>query len=705
MMLRVPNIGYFELTDYITVEKKVRLFNDLSTIEGDFSYSFVIPKTKPNIDIIKVYSNGSNRWNRRIDAVIEDNTGAAIYVGFLRIEGDNDKEYTASFFSGNSDWIDILNVPLNSLNWSMLDSQYTQSVMVGTWSKSSGMVFPLVDRGALLTRSDSTIYPIDLQPMLYMKDVVRLALSKNGIKLEGTILNDPLFNSIITTNNSLKVVNEKLKNNEVRAAIPWFNDSISQLVYAKLDFSDIVTEPNYNSPNNNYSTANRRYTFTDTFVQTEIEYNITIVDVIDTVLRVRLNGTTTVWLKNFNNTNIISGTIIPSELPVFSQGDYLEVEMIINSGSTITTIVLAESYVLYKPKRFLKIEASHYLTSQTATQFISDIFRNLNCFVNYNGFTKVLTVDTFNSILSGESVNLTSKLTKVNDEFVELSSTYSKRNWMNYTAQSSDIVSSYNSENEIPYGSGYIDVDNDFLEDQSTLFDSIFVAPFQYFNSAFRNDLLSLNYDIVVDGDTVVDITSITNDSGVARFNHATLVVPFRVGTLVRISDAGNKRYNGEYTVRSSTTSWFTLENKSYLSATTAKALSISVEDEDNDEQVIAINNVGVNLPVVSSLPSVNMGGINYTNVSVATFLRTRYSLCDLSFSNIKNLYWNGIPQILSKSVIDTFDCVGMNSFEFKNIGNIKKIVVDGDGVFLINSITGYVDSKIAAEVKMVKVG
>lgn len=704
MMLKIPDIGYLEIDEEITVEKKVRLFEDLSTIEGDFSYSFTIPKTNNNVNIIKIYAQSSdNRWRRRINAVIQDDSGIDLYIGFLRIEEDDKRFYTASFFSGNSDWIDTLNVPLNSLSWSVFDSQYNASVMAASWAKNSGMVFSLCDRGALISRSERSISTIDLQPFLYVRDVISRALSLYSIKLQGDIVNDPLYNSIITTSNSLKIITDRLKNNEVRAAIPSFNDSISQLGYAKLDFSDVVSEPNYNSPNNNYSTANRRYTFSDTFVQMEIEYNITIQAVIDTVLRVRLNGSTTVWLKNFNNTNVISGTISPSQLPILNAGDYLEVEMIINSGSTITTIVFGGSYVVYRPKRFLNIDASLYLTSISASEFISDIFRSLNCFVNYNGFTKVLTVNTFNRITTSESINLTNNLNKVSNNFTDVSNNYAKRNLFTYAQQSSDEITQFNERNVSQYGSGYIDVDNDFIEEEAPLLESSFVAPFQYFNNVFKIDLISLNCTSINIGSDTVEITSVSDSAGMARFNHTTLVVPFVVGSFVRLTDASNKRYNGDYIVDTSNTTGFTVVNKVFVGDSTANAVSISIEDSDNEDQIIALNNVNLNLIDISTVPNVNLSVSNYTNVSIATFLRTKYSIYDLTFPSIISLYWKDIGKLLSNSIIETFDCVGLDSVDFKQVGDIKRIEVEGEGFFIMNSFTGYSGSKKSSEVRLLK--
>ena len=52
MMIKVSN-EFLDFNEVIEVEKQIKLFEDISTTDGDFSYSFDIPKTLNNTRILQ----------------------------------------------------------------------------------------------------------------------------------------------------------------------------------------------------------------------------------------------------------------------------------------------------------------------------------------------------------------------------------------------------------------------------------------------------------------------------------------------------------------------------------------------------------------------------------------------------------------------------------------------------------------------------
>ena len=155
MMIKVSN-EFLDFDDEIEVEKQIKLFEDISTTDGDYSYAFELQKTLHNTKLLgnPFPDNITKPVYQRIPAQLLGNSGAVTYDGYLRIERITDV-YECSFFAGNNNWFGMIDGQLQDLDFSVLNIDNNEVNIIDSWSITDGLVFPLLDNGGLIT----TFYP------------------------------------------------------------------------------------------------------------------------------------------------------------------------------------------------------------------------------------------------------------------------------------------------------------------------------------------------------------------------------------------------------------------------------------------------------------------------------------------------------------------------------------------------------------------
>src|SRR5688572_3941960 len=187
MMIKVSN-EFLEFDELIEVEKQIKLFEEISTTDGDFSYAFELQKTLTNTRILQnpQPDNISKLVYQKIPAKLLSDSGAETFDGFLRIERISEL-YHCSFFAGNNNWFGMLSGKLRDLDWSFFDRDQTEANLSSAISDSSGTVFPTVDNGLLAYRGFALMKVEDFMGAIYTKDIVNKIFSSHGIKLQGEL--------------------------------------------------------------------------------------------------------------------------------------------------------------------------------------------------------------------------------------------------------------------------------------------------------------------------------------------------------------------------------------------------------------------------------------------------------------------------------------------------------------------------------------
>src|SRR3972149_36289 len=164
MMIKVSN-EFLDFNEQIEVEKQIKLFEDISTTDGDFSYAFDLPKTLNNTRLLQnPFPDNINKLvYQQIPAKVLSDSGAELYDGYLRIERVTDV-YSCSFFAGNNNWFAMI--------------------------------------GGLLTRSYPQIKVEDLVGAFYVKTIFNQIFVEAGIKIQGELLNDWMYQNTVCLKNS-----------------------------------------------------------------------------------------------------------------------------------------------------------------------------------------------------------------------------------------------------------------------------------------------------------------------------------------------------------------------------------------------------------------------------------------------------------------------------------------------------------------------
>src|SRR5690242_9319524 len=165
MMLKA-NGEYLDFRGDIEIEKKIKLFEDIETADGDLSFAFDINLTSENLRIlgIPVPDSTSKIVYQNIPCEVQSDQGLRINIGSLRIERIIGYTASCSFLGGNSNWFAMLDGDMTELRLSHYDIAQNEATITGSWLETSGIVFPAIDPGTLVTRSFNNFKTEDFIP-------------------------------------------------------------------------------------------------------------------------------------------------------------------------------------------------------------------------------------------------------------------------------------------------------------------------------------------------------------------------------------------------------------------------------------------------------------------------------------------------------------------------------------------------------------
>lgn len=731
------NGQYLQFDDELEIDRSVKLFDDVSTVVGDFSYSSSMPRTRYNEDIIGYFGINSTEkpWTTKIPSSIETDSGTELYNGFIRIESSNDREYQFSFFSGNSNWLDELNE--DAASYPQQDNlEISDSNIRATWSNNEGITFPLVDAGDMSTKFTSFFYDLtkELYPFIYVKTAIANILSNKGIKIKGDILNNSKYNKLITSNNGGKYLDVE-KNNRKANPGKTSNQSIPSPGTTKITFTS-VSSPYSNSPLGNWETSQSRYVF-DKAVS-KITFDVTI------KIDVSILGPITFTLSFFKNnsvipnalrgysylipgTNIITikDTITVDE--VFEANDFIDIRISYSAvfGSPTATVI-ATSEMTITIDKFAHVFSNTLLPSRPASEFIRDIFRICGILCTYNSKTKTIETRSFDNIINQEPIDLSNNIIINSIDYISFIDSYNQENELLWTDQDSEDIDTYNALNTIPYGGGIINVDNGTLNKKGSLFELDFIAANQRSDKNFGTSIPQINFaepeQIKIEENvSEYSVTSVSNSSGDARFN---LSSTFPSGYVyVRIENSSIDAYNGDHIITSGGgTANLIMLNCPYVGTATADLIPLDMKDQSNEDQILLLNEPDQSLSNFSTLSEVYNPNGDITSIAVAWFYRPKTSF---QFDNVKRdgLYFDRIGDSNNISIIES----EYNYFQ-KLLNNGSKIICEAylpekifleidfirpirintkdiQGLFFLNLIRGYKNSYTPCELELIKLG
>lgn len=712
MMLKA-NGEFLDFDDIVEVEKQIKLFEEISTTDGDFSYSFDLAKTINNLRILQnpQPDNISKLVYQRIPAVLLTDNGEETFKGYIRIERLTNV-ITCSFFAGNNNWFGMLSGMLQELDWSEYDLDLTEINISNAIFNTSGVVFPLVDNGILFTRGTPLVKVEDMVAGIYVKDVFRKVFNHHGIKTQGELLDDSNFQTAVTICNTRneELINEKsaFVGKTTTQTIDFDGSTTVQIT-----FDDDTTTPFFN--NGNFNLATESYT-ADLKMVVKVELFLSCQQVLSEPLRfdteVNVNGVMYEQVSTQNPTTELFTVNLTSRIPLVT-GDVIDFTV---TPQIIETDVLQilEATVKITPIFVYRAVGNSIVPPWTQQEYVSNILRIFGVLPYYDQANKTLTLNLFKNIKDKTPIDISAHISGTEIDYSEFISEYGKQSLFSYQETTDDNIKT----NFLPYSKGSIDVDNEFLDDSLDVLESDFAQPIGYLSNVFDMSMEKLDF-IEAEEDVEAEITSVTEVSDRARFAVSEDV--FQLSDLVRVKDSTNRNYNGDYMVSSVGVGWIELSGVSFNTDARAKVTRLVYQYSSSDN-VFLLHHV----PLYTVNKFSGLNEIKLENTGYETFTLGFFNLMNtgrqvnkdfiysLSFSNagvlqyqqtLLDQYFKLFERVLNDPVKLFCTCT-LPYYLFSQIDFLSPVVIrteETQNVYYINRITGYKESYLDCVTELIK--
>jgi hypothetical protein len=719
-MLVKVNDQYLEGKFWIDVDRKVKLFEEAGTTQGDISYDFEVEATAKNKGIFELYSiNQSGKIiYSLIPATLESDNGQAVYFGHIRVQSKKKRIIHCYFFSGNANWFNLLNFKIRDVDYfDSLDVDHTYAELAIRETAASGIFFPVFNTGALTTRSYRYWLIDEAQPFVYVHSIILALFNRTGLKLAGGILNEWRYTHAITSSNSEGTPQEEINNRSANV-----NKSTTQTVSSTAVLVTFANTTEAYYPGDLWNTGTHRFTADYRMVvEVTITATVTISANDFATIQIFKNGNTSGNSLQFGGAGSGSTGDTKSKTAriTLDPTDYID----FRASNDVDPMDIDAATITIKPVKIYRVFTRFLLPDVTAAEFVGKFFALFNPVINYDPYSQTITVDLFKKFVRRAPLDISKYINGEPEiDYTELVQDYGKLNNFLYEDSDTATVEEYNKNNSVPFGGGQIDSENEYLIDSADVLDSIFVAAIEDTANPFKTFLPHLDWRSLKEGISEREIT-ITNSSG-ALFTH-TLTDQFQVGDLIRVENSTVRDYNGEYVVTviaSSTT--FRVGGISYEANATADITKLSVEVDKKDEQALLL--ALPDYPIADFTNNSNMfygdssGAI--TNPAIAYFYKPLQGLNiddykeSLSFGDVEIVnahqitmlesYWKDFEMI----VRDPVKATGEFHFTLPVYNKLfdgplrLSTVESGVANYFCNRVVSYQGSHLPCEVELIKI-
>lgn len=726
MMLRANGL-MLDFNEDIEIEKHSKVFEEIDATVGDFSYSFSLQKTSRNLQILGIES--VDLYTKRIYSAVEcdvlDNDGVPVYRGQLRVERIN-TQIECSFFSGNYNWISLLTGSVQDLDLSEYTTDVTEANIQSSWSNTEGITFPLIDNGPLITRGHKTLLVEDFNAGVYLKTLFKKIFQGVGIKINGELIDEPLYNSIIVCKNNKSQsdidANSTFAEKTSTTARPVEND------FYKVTFQNDSTYPYFDGDNDNFDITTSTYTAPVKMqVIVEVSLRPSIVDSsYNNRIYLYINGVFT-----FVDIGLAAGGLYNSATPGDQDLFTLKRRITLNAGDTLeiysqwqqslgsTQNDVLSGTLKITPVFIYQVTGGSLLPAWTKQEFVANVLNLFNVVSDYDPVSKELTFNFFDRIKQKTPTDLSQYIQVVESDFEEFISNYARRNNFKYNEGSDEQLEEYNVTKFLKYGTGVIQVDNDFIEESKDIIDSDFTAPVSYINTVFGASLERVNFFDVEKSDST-QITSVVDNSGTARFNITDDI--FLVGDLIRIENSVNNKYNGDYLVTVRAAGYIEVQGLGFDTDSTATISRLTYNYSTNDDVYLFVNIPNYTISNFSTASPFYLGTSTKTAMAYAFFnLLDTGAQVNTDFKQSLSFGTPSGPFTYQRTLLDTYwsnfgDILG-DPVKLRAIANLPKNVflqltplnpvfiktIESSNLYYVNQILGYKNSYQPCEIQLIK--
>ena len=494
---------------------------------GDVSIGFNVPLTAKNNRIFRYISNLNNKnigaFKRFEGEIREDD--AVLSKGFYQVftSNQNKKQIKIRFLGGNSDWFDLIkdrfineNYPKtignpNSTSYSLnyLNHKFERLSITNSRDNTDGYFYFICDTGIDSNKADNVILLKEFQLGVYEHTIFKNIFESVGIKVKGSMFNDPLYKSTIV-NKPSDLSSFEFQNN-VKRYTPTVSQSVPSIVTGndELDFGSINFPLSDNDPQwtgTKFTSSGDIGTFT-LYGRLVTDLELTWFNVNNASIRVRVlvnsvpvgnivTVTPDASLSDGNSLSfseyefIFDGGTYPSIL----ENDVVEIQYLTNTNVNqfeptllqVGRYSYLESYLGYEiDEAVVPFDINSAVPKIKQSDFVKDIMFRLGAISRYDAKKRIVYFDKFQDVEKNKNkaLDFTNKVDLSKDieiDFNKLVSNYNKRSLIKYKEDDKDFeLVAFKSVTKNGLGDAVIEIDNDNLTDEGTIFESQYAATFQ----------------------------------------------------------------------------------------------------------------------------------------------------------------------------------------------------------------------------------
>jgi hypothetical protein len=435
-----------------------------------------------------------------------------------------------------------------TLDFSDLNHELTQTNIVNSWSNTDGYVYPYIDYGKRTEFNNvgRVFYPNDLRPALYASTILNRIFAFAGFSYESSFFNSTLWSKLIVpfTKKTLLPDGSQSANRLFRALLPaettltnWFNVSTG-LYYKTLDISNDSTGGGFDT-GNNYTTTGLNYLVPETGLYT-FNHTATIKVQRDTASISRIYSSTGSNLRGqifkvdtSGQQTVLSETTFPiqtnsyleqtltfnltaSEEVLFA-GDrvyyrlWLDNQNLIISNALGSILPLSNFFtdfdITAEDAEFSNdaiidafegdlLDFSTIAPECTMSDFLTSVFKMFNLFVEVDpNNEKNLLIETRDTFYSqGGTKDWTYKLARDKDITLEPLGVLTDREYIYTYSEDGDYYNErYQNNRGHVYGRSRVEIDNDFVQSKKEV--EIIFSPSPLVNDNPSNRIIPKIYD------------------------------------------------------------------------------------------------------------------------------------------------------------------------------------------------------------------
>lgn len=610
-----------DFDDRVDVDRQAKLFEEIESTQGDFSYQSTMPNNGHNrLGLGLPEADGFDGPFHVNDATLSNRSGTAVYSGSVYVERIIDTEIHWSFFSGNSNWIAQLSGDLETLDMSQYDTVQNATNVVNSWSNTSGMVFPLCDAGVLTQRRYRALRVEDFVPGIFMHTVMRELFQEIGVKLKGDLLLNPTYKQAV-------VVASAKSEDDIRARSCFIQKSSTQALPGDLDFYKIDWDTDNIYPyfnNGLFDMSTNAFTANvEMDVQVEITVNLSAAQLNFMVLD--KNGSLNNVIPNPYFDYVVPGSSSATNSNTLNMnvhlnsGDYFAA-YIRNSISGGSTINIQSATIKVTPTFIYTANATATLPKWTKQDFVSNVLRMFNCISSFEPLTRTLTIDLFDKIHGKAPVDLSEYVTVIEEDYSSFISPYGKKNTFRYQEADDEDIKRYNPSSYVKYGAGTLQVDNDFIQNTAEVISLDFTAPITYINDTFGASLERLELLDLVEHGQKENFTGVVDSSGTARFQYANANLFYSVGQLIRIESDANVQYNGDWVISAVTSTYFEVYGGTFITNSPGTFTLLRYENKGTEDAYLLLHGGSRTISTFSLFTNWLLGTSSRTTLAFSFF-------------------------------------------------------------------------------------